>query len=205
MIPGSLWRSCCSPATTPPTRPRIVVGSPPAHGRACWASGTPRPARHRPARGGRPAAGAIGYVAGAPLVSGLTSWVAVPVLVLVTGYVLLVLTATPVRQLPRRLRRMWLRLTGRPLPPELSDVTEAAADARRCGRHGARNRGRARDRRAPPPGAPPPGRRWPTTTGQPSRGCGAVPVPAAPALRPVPTAGAGRIAIREPAHRQGTR
>ncbi|NMH96036.1 DNA translocase FtsK [Pseudonocardia acidicola] len=54
--------------------------------------------------------GAIGYLAGTPLASGLTAWVAVPVLVLLSGYAFLVLTGTPVRAVPDRVRR----LLGRP-------------------------------------------------------------------------------------------
>ncbi|WP_433503312.1 DNA translocase FtsK 4TM domain-containing protein [Pseudonocardia halophobica] len=50
--------------------------------------------------------GAIGYVAATPLASGLTAWVAVPILLLVSFYALLVLTATPVREVPDRVRRL---------------------------------------------------------------------------------------------------
>ncbi len=94
----------CTPAR-PEVRPRLVVGAvlltlgvlgiwhllagaPPAP--ADW----PR------------AAGAVGYVAAAPLVNGLSAWVAVPVLVLVVAYGLLVITGTPVRELPARIRRL---------------------------------------------------------------------------------------------------
>jgi S-DNA-T family DNA segregation ATPase FtsK/SpoIIIE len=48
--------------------------------------------------------GALGYLAATPLATGLTAWVAVPVLVLLSGYALLVLTGTPVRDVPERLR-----------------------------------------------------------------------------------------------------
>ncbi|SDF31803.1 DNA translocase FtsK [Pseudonocardia oroxyli] len=54
--------------------------------------------------------GAVGYVAATPLASGLTPWVAVPVLLLLSFYAFLVLTATPVREVPNRVRR----LLGRP-------------------------------------------------------------------------------------------
>lgn len=50
--------------------------------------------------------GAIGYVAATPLASGLTAWVAVPILLLVSFYAFLVLTATPVREVPDRVRRL---------------------------------------------------------------------------------------------------
>ncbi|GAA2567072.1 FtsK/SpoIIIE family DNA translocase [Pseudonocardia hydrocarbonoxydans] len=50
--------------------------------------------------------GAVGYLAATPLATGLTAWVAAPVLVLLTGYAFLVLTATPVRAVPDRVRRL---------------------------------------------------------------------------------------------------
>jgi S-DNA-T family DNA segregation ATPase FtsK/SpoIIIE len=50
--------------------------------------------------------GAVGYVAATPLATGLTVWVAVPVLLLLSGFALLVLTGTPVREVPERLRRL---------------------------------------------------------------------------------------------------
>src|SRR2546425_1009914 len=46
------------------------------------------------------AAGAVGYLVAEPLVDGFTVWVAVPLLALLAGYGLLVLTGTPVRAVP---------------------------------------------------------------------------------------------------------
>jgi S-DNA-T family DNA segregation ATPase FtsK/SpoIIIE len=66
--------------------------------------------------------GAVGYLAATPLATGLTAWVAAPVLVLLTGYAFLVLTATPVRAVPDRVRR----LLGRGVE---AGETEAEADA----------------------------------------------------------------------------
>jgi S-DNA-T family DNA segregation ATPase FtsK/SpoIIIE len=63
--------------------------------------------------------GALGYLAATPLATGLTAWVAVPVLVLLSFYAFLVLTATPVREVPDRVRR----LLGRPLEDEAEDET----------------------------------------------------------------------------------
>jgi S-DNA-T family DNA segregation ATPase FtsK/SpoIIIE len=60
--------------------------------------------------------GAIGYVAATPLATGLTSWVAVPVLVLLSGYAFLVLTGTPVREVPNRLRRLTGQAADEPAP-----------------------------------------------------------------------------------------
>ena len=64
--------------------------------------------------------GAVGYLAAIPLASGLTVWVAVPVLLLLSGYAFLLLIDTPLREVPDLLRR----LTGR----ELADDDEHAAD-----------------------------------------------------------------------------
>ncbi|SFM75257.1 DNA segregation ATPase FtsK/SpoIIIE, S-DNA-T family [Pseudonocardia ammonioxydans] len=74
----------------------------------------------------RGAGGAIGYVAGTPLEAGLTLWTAVPVLVLLTLYSLLLVTGIPVRELPDRIRR----LTGQ-LPPEDDADPDADPDAPR--------------------------------------------------------------------------
>ena len=80
----------------PDSRPRIAVGSLllalGVLGLVHLAAGRPdEPARW--SEGG----GALGYLAATPLATGLTAWVAAPVLVLLSGYAFLVLTATPVR------------------------------------------------------------------------------------------------------------
>ena len=89
----------------PEARPRLTVGSLllalGVLGLVHLAAGGPvEPERW--AEGG----GALGYLAATPLQSGLTAWVAVPVLALLSGYALLVLTATPVRAVPDRVRRL---------------------------------------------------------------------------------------------------
>ena len=56
--------------------------------------------------GWREAGGALGYLAGGFLAQGLTSWVAMPLLILVALYGVLVFTGTPVRQIPQRLRTL---------------------------------------------------------------------------------------------------
>ncbi|HET6257723.1 DNA translocase FtsK 4TM domain-containing protein [Pseudonocardia sp.] len=58
--------------------------------------------------------GALGYLAATPLATGLTAWVAVPVLVLLSGYAFLVLTGTPVREVPHRIRRLLGRAVEEP-------------------------------------------------------------------------------------------
>ncbi|SHK25119.1 DNA segregation ATPase FtsK/SpoIIIE, S-DNA-T family [Pseudonocardia thermophila] len=89
----------------PDSRPRVVLGSllltVGALGIVHLASGRPdEPERW--IEGG----GALGYVAATPLAEGLTAWVAVPVLLLLAGYGFLVLTGTPVRSVPDRVRRL---------------------------------------------------------------------------------------------------
>jgi S-DNA-T family DNA segregation ATPase FtsK/SpoIIIE len=54
----------------------------------------------------RAAGGALGYLAGGFLAQGLTPWVAGPLLFLIFGYGLLVVTHTPIRQAPERIRSL---------------------------------------------------------------------------------------------------
>ena len=70
------------------------------------------------------AAGAVGFVVADPLVDGFTVWVAAPLLVLLAGYGLLVLTGTPVREVPERIRR----LRGAALPEQGPDTDAAGTD-----------------------------------------------------------------------------
>jgi DNA segregation ATPase FtsK/SpoIIIE, S-DNA-T family len=53
------------------------------------------------------AAGVVGFLVATPLVDGFTVWVAAPLLVLLASYGLLVLTGTPVRAVPGRIRQVW--------------------------------------------------------------------------------------------------
>ncbi len=77
------------------------------------AKGTPSPSHGAPAIRG--AGGLIGYAVSAPLVAGLTPWVATPLLGLVACFGLLVITGTPVRHVPARLRELSV-LFGYPSP-----------------------------------------------------------------------------------------
>jgi S-DNA-T family DNA segregation ATPase FtsK/SpoIIIE len=79
------------------------------------AKGTPHPADGAPAI--RTAGGLVGYAVSAPLVSVLTVWVATPILGLVACFGLLVITGTPVRQVPARLRELG-ELFGYPSEPQ---------------------------------------------------------------------------------------
>jgi S-DNA-T family DNA segregation ATPase FtsK/SpoIIIE len=65
------------------------------------ANGTPGPADGAAAM--RSAGGLIGYIASAPLVHLVTKWAAAPVLAALAGFGLLVITGTPLHQLPGRL------------------------------------------------------------------------------------------------------
>jgi DNA segregation ATPase FtsK/SpoIIIE, S-DNA-T family len=69
------------------------------------------------------AAGMVGFLAADPLVEGFTIWVAAPLLALLAGYGLLVLTGTPVRAVPERIRQ----LCGA-LPDQDTDTDAAGTD-----------------------------------------------------------------------------
>jgi DNA segregation ATPase FtsK/SpoIIIE, S-DNA-T family len=68
------------------------------------AHGTPGPADGAAAM--RAAGGLIGYAASAPLVAAVTPWVAAPLLALLCGFGLLVITGTPLHRVPDRLAEL---------------------------------------------------------------------------------------------------
>ena len=68
------------------------------------AAGTPQPSAGESAM--RSGAGLIGFVVSAPLVAALTPWIAAPLLALVSGFGLLVITGTPVHRVPDRLAEL---------------------------------------------------------------------------------------------------
>lgn len=83
--------------------------------------------------GQRYAGGALGYVAGGLLSKGVTAWVAVPVLLLVLGFGVLVFTGTRFRDIPTRLRELGMdpedrEAEGIDLPGE-EDPVEASSEA----------------------------------------------------------------------------
>src|SRR5882757_3250332 len=112
----------CTPSR-PEIRPRVVLGGLLF---ALGVLGLAHVLRGAPIDlpGWRVAGGALGYVAGAPLIVGLTSRVAAPVLGLVALYGLLVLTGTPVREVPARLRSLF-----QGPPKESAEQAEAGAIA----------------------------------------------------------------------------
>ncbi len=75
--------------------------------------------------GWRTAGGALGYVVGTPMVLGLTGWVAGPVLALIALYGLLLVTGTPVRELPDRVRQV---LGRAPADEDADGTTDGATD-----------------------------------------------------------------------------
>ncbi len=68
------------------------------------AAGTPQPGAGADAM--RAGAGLIGFFVSAPLVAALTPWIAAPLLALVSGFGLLVITGTPVHRVPDRLAEL---------------------------------------------------------------------------------------------------
>jgi DNA segregation ATPase FtsK/SpoIIIE, S-DNA-T family len=91
------------------------------------AHGTPSPADGTGAI--RAAGGFIGYFASAPLVAAVTPWVAAPLLALVCGFGLLVITGTPLHRVPERLADL------RGTEPE-GDAAEAGGKTSAFGRGG---------------------------------------------------------------------
>jgi DNA segregation ATPase FtsK/SpoIIIE, S-DNA-T family len=87
------------------------------------AHGTPRPADGAAAI--RAAGGFIGYAVSAPLVVAVTPWVATPLLMLVTGFGLLVITGTPLHRVRGRLAELGGFV--RPGEDEADEAAEAQA------------------------------------------------------------------------------
>ncbi|CAM5372461.1 DNA translocase FtsK [Streptomyces pilosus] len=81
------------------------------------------PARSEGVHAIRDAGGLIGWAAASPLSSTMTDVLAVPLLVLLTVFGLLVVTATPVNAIPQRLRQLGVRL-GLVHEPELEEFGE---------------------------------------------------------------------------------
>ena len=82
-------------------------------------AGTPQPPDGKGAM--RDGGGLIGFLFSAPVVSAVTAWVAVPLLLLLAGFGLLVLTGTPVHLLPERINALRERLWH--IPKAKGDTT----------------------------------------------------------------------------------
>jgi DNA segregation ATPase FtsK/SpoIIIE, S-DNA-T family len=61
----------------------------------------------------RDAGGYVGFLVSSPLQAAVTQWVAVPLLVLLFGFGLLVVSATPLHAVPERAKATWARLMHR--------------------------------------------------------------------------------------------
>jgi S-DNA-T family DNA segregation ATPase FtsK/SpoIIIE len=83
-------------------------------------AGTPQPVDGATAM--RAGGGFVGFMVAAPLVSGLTAWLAVPVMVLMVGFGVLVLTSTPVHAVPERLGELRDRLLMRQPDDDVIDL-----------------------------------------------------------------------------------
>ncbi len=94
------------------------------------ANGTPQPSDG--AASMRAAGGLIGFFASAPLVAALTPWIAAPLLALVSGFGLLVITGTPLHRVPGRLAE--LRDFRATLGERAADPGQQAGPPARAGR-----------------------------------------------------------------------
>ena len=149
------------------------------------ADGTPSPADGGAAM--RAAGGLIGYAAAAPLVHLVTKWAAAPVLTALAAFGLLVITGTPLHQLPNRLAELHGFMWGA-RPPRTRSGTRtrrpwtASSGTARPGRTaGPGSLGRGRSRR-------PAAWRPASTTCPTTRPCWAGRSPAARPARPRPGA-----------------
>jgi S-DNA-T family DNA segregation ATPase FtsK/SpoIIIE len=70
----------------------------------------------------------VGFLAADPLVDGFTMWVAAPLLVLLAGYGLLVLTGTPVRAVAERIRRLCGALPDQDIDSDAAGTDTADTD-----------------------------------------------------------------------------
>ena len=87
--------------------------------------------------------GLVGFLLGDPLQQGLTAWLAVPVLVLLAFFGLLVVTATPIHQLPHgltSLRDRLLRRAQKPTPEQASAALDQLPPLEPLRRRGPRRR-----------------------------------------------------------------
>ncbi|WP_462165482.1 FtsK/SpoIIIE family DNA translocase [Frankia sp. AiPs1] len=126
---GAAWRLVRSP-TDPGSRGRVVIGW---SAFAVGALGVLHIARGLPDIGDgvdrvRGAGGIVGLIGGLPLASAVTSFLAVPLLVLLAVFGILVITATPIRQVPERLALLVDRLTAGVREPRAAAEPDADYD-----------------------------------------------------------------------------
>jgi DNA segregation ATPase FtsK/SpoIIIE, S-DNA-T family len=93
----------------------------------------------------RAAGGLIGWAISAPLEAALTGWVAVPLLLLLSGFGLLVVTATPLHRVPERLADLGSLRLLRERPIHGEPTGEEAGDGRGRARRRAGKGGKGKD------------------------------------------------------------
>jgi DNA segregation ATPase FtsK/SpoIIIE, S-DNA-T family len=91
------------------------------------ASGTPELSAGLPAI--RSAGGVLGFAASAPLVALITKWAAIPVLALISGFGLLVVTGTPLHRVPDRIAELHGFILRRHAPADGDADAEPGQDA----------------------------------------------------------------------------
>ncbi|GAA1887265.1 DNA translocase FtsK [Actinomadura bangladeshensis] len=91
------------------------------------AAGVPSPAEDM--AGVRESGGVLGWLVSAPLDAALSGWVAVPLLLLLSGFGLLVVTATPIAKVPERVADLWAMATLQSRPERPSDAGQEGEDA----------------------------------------------------------------------------
>ncbi len=79
----------------------------------------------------RAAGGIIGFLASTPLVAAVSTWATIPLLLLLAVFGVLVMTATPVHQIPHRLQQVRDYLTGPSDEPESAPERKATRRKRR--------------------------------------------------------------------------
>ncbi len=121
---------------------RMAVGTTALAFAACGlvhvSDGVPTPPQG--AEGMRAAGGIIGFLASSPLQAAVSVYGTVPLLLLLGLFGLLVLTATPLHQVPQRSREVFARLTGHE-PPAAEPEPERSAPRRRSRAKGAEGEG----------------------------------------------------------------
>ena len=144
LLAGLAWRLLRRPGNSA-TRGRLVIGwaalAAGVLGQLDLLHGSPTTASGRSAAGGL-----IGFLTASPLATAVTSYLAAPLLLLLAGFGLLVITGTPVHAVPGRLAAAWAWLArhrpGGAKKAASSDGGDEDEDEARSGSRRGRGRGR---------------------------------------------------------------